>query len=286
MITERQLDERATAATVGLRHGVTRGLDTEDMLDRLRQGARRRRVARGLAAALVAVLALGVAGSVAIHDRSTTGLPATSDGRTPVEGSGTPSAETGVGLCQRSDVECLGDRRLRALTKRPLTFTVPATFWLDPDVTPESVQVVRNDTVRTGVTVWLDAVPVRYDSSWGRDRTAGTSAEEMATWLAGRPFLRDTRVSTRTVAGRTAWTVTGVLRHGAELPAAKPGDRPVAPTFAGERIRTGVAPWLPGAFTLVDQPGGGVTVIWSWTHTRNSQRLAGNVPMVTAFLAG
>lgn len=286
MITERELDERGSAATVVLRSSATRGLDAEDMLGRLRQSARRRAVARGLTAALVVVLVLGLTWSVSLRDPTTAGVPATGGSRSLVPDGGTQTADSADGPCERPDLECLGDRRLRALTARPLTFTVPPTFWLDAVVGPESFEVYRNDTELTGVTVLQGAIPVRYDDSWRRDRSAGTSAAQMAQWLAARPFLRSAHVSPRTVAGRRAWDVTGVLRRHAELPAAKPGDAPVAPTFRAGSVRAGVAPGLRGAFTLVDQAGGGVTVIWSWTHTRHPERLAGNVAMVTAILAG
>jgi hypothetical protein len=142
----------------------------------------------------------------------------------------------------------------------------------------------------TGVTVIENAMPVRNDDSWQRDAGAGTTAADMAQWLANRPFLCDSRVTTRQVGGRTAWLVEGALRSHAILSAAKNPDLMVAPTFSGSatvgNFTAGVAPDLPGEFTLVDQPGGGVTVIWSWSYHGTPSLLTRNRAMVTAILTG
>ena len=50
----------------------------------------------------------------------------------------------------------------------------------------------------------------------------------------------------------------------------------VAPTFASGPAKAGYSPALTGEYTLLDVPGGGVTVIWSWNDNHNGQALAGN----------
>jgi hypothetical protein len=42
----------------------------------------------------------------------------------------------------------------------------------------------------------------------------------------------------------------------------------------------------PGELTLVDQPRGGITTIWSWTYSGQPSPLPGDRAMVTALLAG
>jgi len=194
-------------------------------------------------------------------------------------------------VCHKQPViTCLGNRRLRLAAKIPFTVTVPAMFDLNPGVVPQGAQFQRIDVDSTGVTVIEDAIPVRYDDSWRRDRSAGTTAADMAQWLAHRPFLRDTRVTTRQVGGRTAWLVVGSLRSHAALPAVKGSDLKVAPTFVRPSnvgtFAAGVAPDLPGEFTLVDQPRAGVTVIWSWSYRGTPALLIRNRDMVTAILTG
>jgi surface antigen len=43
---------------------------------------------------------------------------------------------------------------------------------------------------------------------------------------------------------------------------------------------------LLGEYTLLDVPGGGVTVIWSWNDSHNGQALAGNQAYVDGLSFG
>ena len=108
------------------------------------------------------------------------------------------------------------------------------------------------------------AVPVRDDSSWTRDPAAGTTAASVAQWLAGRAFLQNTSIVRTRVGSLQAWRVTGSLRPGAPLPASK-GDFTVGPTFKNDAATAGFATNLTGDYTVLDVPGVGLTVIWSWT---------------------
>jgi hypothetical protein len=60
----------------------------------------------------------------------------------------------------------------------------------------------------------------------------------------------------------------------------------VAPTFVSRGTTFASAPYLTGSYTLVDQPDGGVTVIWSWAFNSATPDLAGNQVMVDALLDG
>lgn len=268
------IDEIARTATERLSRSATHTLDPSDMLRRLHR-SRRRRSSVLVAATLVVTLAVVGGVAAALEGGGRAELPA-HRGQS-ARGSELPPFCTGP-------VRCLGDRRLRIRITPSVTVTVPSTFRLEPVVNRAGVEFYRLDVERAGVTLLQDAVPVRYDDSWKRDPAAGTTAHSMARWLAQRPFLRDTRLTPRQVAGRTAWLVTGRLRAGAVLSGARRAF-PVAPAFASGSFTAGVAPMLPGTFTLVDQPHGGVSVIWSWTNSSDRSQLVGNRPMVTALLS-
>jgi hypothetical protein len=68
------------------------------------------------------------------------------------------------------------------------------------------------------------------------------------------------------VGGQRADRVTGVFKTGAARPAQKDGGA-VAPTFTDEHnaCRSAYTALMTGEYTLLDVPGAGVTVIWSWT---------------------
>jgi hypothetical protein len=151
----------------------------------------------------------------------------------------------------------------------------------------------RTDVDRTGVTVLEDARAVRYDSSWAADPSAGHTAESMAGWLSQRPFLTGAKVTPTTVDGRRAWTVSAQLAPGARLPAEKLAEGAVAPTFTEGlpsanilRITMGYHRNLTGDYTLVDVPGAGVTVIWSWAHRQPRAHLAANQPFIDGLSFG
>jgi hypothetical protein len=270
------LDELARSATAQLSRSMTDTLDPGDMLRRL-HGSRRRRTGAVVAAVAVAVLAT-VLGSALVTAQAGRGdLPAHRGSE--VRSGGLPA------FCHDPLLRCLGDRRLRILLRHPFTVTVPGTFRLEPQVPGKrAAELYRSDVEQTGVTLMQDVVPVRDDDSWTRDPAAGTTARSMARWLRHRPYFQVARLTSRQVAGRTAWLVTGRVRADAFLSESRRAGFPVAPAFRTGDVTSGVAPLLPGTFTLVDQPRGGVTVIWSWTVGADRTALPGNRPMVTALL--
>jgi hypothetical protein len=88
------------------------------------------------------------------------------------------------------------------------------------------------------------------------------------------------------VGGRPAWHVTGDLKPGAALPAPKATGN-VAPTFGRAYSDSmGYRPGLTGQYTLLDVPGAGVTVIWSWTVDHRDRVLAANQAFINGLSFG
>jgi hypothetical protein len=129
-----------------------------------------------------------------------------------------------------------------------------------------------------------NATPVLNDTTLTREPSAGTTAATMATWLSRRPFLTQTFVVRTTVGGRVAWLVSGVVRVRAPLHGEKNGA-PAGPTFSSGVAVASCTHHLTGQYTLVDVPGAGVTVIWSWTLGSPSL-LAGNQAYVARLSFG
>lgn len=135
-------------------------------------------------------------------------------------------------------------------------------------------EAYRGDIATTGISVAENATPVRNDGSWVRDRSAGTTARSVARWLFKRPFLVHSTITRTKVGNITAWRVSATLKPGAALRATT--YRSVAPTFAVDDGTMGYRPTLIGEYTLLDIPGAGVTVIWSWSQDHPASALAGN----------
>jgi hypothetical protein len=268
------IDDLAREATTELRRAATATLEPDDMLRQMhRARARRTGVLAATALVLALVAGVGVTSTLVVADRA---------------GPADRSA-TAVGLprslCRQPDVTCLGGRRLRVDIAVPVTATLPRTFQPGVAVVPHGAEFYRADVWTTGVTVMDDARAMRYEGTWRRDSSAGTTARSMARRLASRPFLKDTTTTRRTLGSRTAWLVRGTLRPGAALPATKAGAQ-VAPTFANGEFTAGVGPRLRGTYMLVDQPDGGVTVIWSWHFGQSRPQLGGNRELIDSLRLG
>jgi hypothetical protein len=273
------IDELGRAAAVEARAGAEAAVDTSAMLHRMHRLHRMRR--RRAAGSIVAVLAAAVVvGSLLIsHNARTDSHP--SPATTP-----TPKA---TGICANPEVRCLDATKFRFVDLPvTITLTLPANFERDFSLAPNTVDGYRNDIGTTGVSVQEHARPVKYGPVlWTRDPTAGTTAASMARWLSKRPYLVHTTLTRTAVGGRPAWHVTGDLKRGVALPAAKAGGN-VAPTFGGGRLGGGAGyrPGLTGQYTLLDVPGAGVTVIWSWTMNHGKQALAGNQAFIDGLSFG
>ena len=272
------IDELGRAAATNVRRNAAMTINTTCMLDRLHR-RRRRRAAASVIAVLAATAAIISGGMVISHDEAgkRDNKPAS------------PSTRSLTGMCANPDVRCIGVDRFRFVgLPVPLTVNVPATFGRAFSLGTGSIDGYRSDITTTGVSVSEMARPVRYDNSWTRDPAAGVTAASIARWLSQRPFLIHTSLTRTTVGGLPAWRVAGDLKPGAALPAAKEGGD-IAPTFAfgtGYDSSWGYRANLTGAYTVLDLPGAGVAVIWSWTLNHSDQALAGNQAFIDGLSFG
>jgi hypothetical protein len=271
------IDDLARAAATDARRRAAHEVDPTIMLQRLHRKHRSQNVAATVAV-LGLVTAVLVGGVGLARDR-----PSDQRVNAPVATPGPSRAAA----CSDPLVTCLGANKFRVALAVPVTVSVPGNFeGAFRRFGTVAVEDYRSDIDSTGVTVLENARPMRYDSSWSRDPAAGRTAASMATWLSSRPFLAGARVTETAVGGRRAWRVTGHLKPTATLPAAKPGVGAVAPTFHAAGVSMGCNRTLTGDYTLLDVPGAGVTVIWSWTLNGPRTLLAGNQAYVDGMSFG
>jgi hypothetical protein len=276
------IDELGRAAAAEARR-ATNGVNAMTMLEELQQRSRTRTI--GTIGVVVAVCAAIVTSILLARSGKPSSAPAA--GKTNGATSSTTST-SGPG-CEANvpPVQCLSDRRVRVSAPVRATIHAPANFvWNARKSGRSCFESYRNDVNGTGVTVMENAVPVRDDSSWARDGSAGTTAASMAEWLSARPFLTHTSVKRVLVDGIAGgWRVSGELKSGAKLPADKSGTA-VGPTFLDTACTAGFAPNLFGNYTLFDLPGAGVTVIWSWTIESDHAIIADNQTFIDGLRFG
>jgi len=259
------IDDLARAAAADVRRRAAREVVPERRLGQLHRTRRTNNVL-----SVVAVLTIGAVvliGGGALFGHNQIGTPGSETASVPTTPSQprTPSPDPTPDPCHDPAVTCLGTNRFRVQLAVPVTVTLPANFEATFSIfSRDAMETHRSDLDTTGVTVLEHAIPVKYDASWTRDPTAGTSAKSVASWLFKRPFLTHATLTQVTLDGRIAWRVTADLKPGAALPAAK-SDWSVAPTFVGGPVTEGYRQALNGEYTLLDVPGAGVTVIWSWS---------------------
>jgi hypothetical protein len=263
------VDELGQAAARGVR-GAAATIDPDVMLRRLQQHRRRRQVASMVAVAVSCAVVLAGIVELARPEAK------------PVASRPRPSATAPIDdRCNNVTIVCLGGNTFRVAVTVPVTVTLPANFGDLIRFGETSFESYRTDLDSSGVTVMEDAVPVRNDASWSRDPSAGDSAAAMATWLSKRPFLSGATLTPTTVDGRPAWRVSAVLKPHAPLRAVKLQEGAVAPTFTNGNVTTmGYSRSLRGDYTLLDVPGAGVTVVWSWTLAPRSTPLGDNRPFI------
>jgi len=97
--------------------------------------------------------------------------------------------------------------------------------------------------------------------------SAGRTAEELAGWLAARPYLRRTAASRTLVADLPAYAVDVELRPGAEATATCQPDIadcvPMVLLPFGDNA-TGIAHGQVGRMVFVDLPGGTTALVYLW----------------------
>jgi hypothetical protein len=247
------IDELARSAATAARSIAADSIDSTAMLARLHRTRRNRSVA-----SIVTIVVIAVAAAIGALVARTSGGD-----------NSAPAVSAHTRPCARAACH-------HVVLTVPVTFTLPRNF--QPGFEQQSldgVEVYRADVETTGVSVAENAIPVRDDYSWARDPAAGTTAKSVAIWLSKRPFLQHTAVIATQVGGLPAWRVSGQLKPGARLRAHK-NYEPVAPTFIDGAAQMAYSPSLLGEYTLVDVPGAGITVIWSWSLNHGQKALAGN----------
>ena len=267
------IDDIGRTAVDDLRRTVTVDLSPDDMLRQLHETRRRRSIAGVTSFGLVLLLVVAVALTGSGLGRDTVSTPPAEKG-TPTSRPG-PDSRLSRGTCRMDLVTCLGDREVRVDLRGPVQVDVPESFG-DLQVWDSSTfEAFRGDVEHVGVLVAERARPVKYDDTWETDPAAGTSARSVARWLANRPFFADTVATRITLDGLPAWRVAPTVRRDAAMPVSK-GDLPAAPTFAGTAVTISSGPHIPAEYVLVDVPGVGLTVIWSWSYSQGPAVLAGN----------
>ena len=270
------IDELGRAAAAEARASATAAVDTGTTLVRLHR-MRRRRTAGSIIGALAVVAAVVVGGVLIGRNSHAESGPRPATQNPPSRG-----------ICANPEVRCLAADTFRfADLPVPITLRLPGNFQRQFSTGTDGIEGYRSDIDTTGVTVTEHARPTKYGpASWTRDPAAGNTAASMARWLSERPFLIHTTRTQTTVDGRPAWHVTGELKPGAALPAPKEnGD--VAPTFGrAHNDSMGYRADLTGQYTLLDLPGAGVTVIWSWTLNHPDRVLAGNQAFIDGLSFG
>lgn len=272
------IDERARAAAARSRRAAAHRVNAAAMLDELHRRNRMRTVTT--IGVVVAVCVAAVAGVLLARSGKPNAAP-------PAHTKLHPSSTFEPGCRGGPPVQCRNGRRVLVSLPVPVTIHAPTNFDQDAKLCGRSsLESYRSDVNDTGVTVMENAVPVRYDSSWKRDPSAGTTVTSMTQWLSSRPFLTDTSVKQVTVDGLAARQVAGELKRGARLPA-ESNNNPIVPTFAGHGdCHAGYRSDLFGNYTLVAVPGAGVTVIWSWTTDTNHTLIAGNQDFINRLSFG
>jgi hypothetical protein len=243
--------------------------DVEAALAELHAVAPRRRRAHVTVAVLAAAAAcLVLVGVVARFGPvvPTTGAPVDRppDHRTYLGWNGLPR-------CGSEELTCFGDRRYGLHLDAPVTWTLPRGFsapyagtgWADAYV--ETYLSDRHGQVIGGVSILEHAQGFTESGP----RPGPLTAAELTTWIAGRPFRVAGPVRATALAGRPAWDVDVVVR-----PHLRPGPEtcigsvrcyPLLSVHGDGPVFTGVWPGLISRFTALDLPGGGTTVVWSWS---------------------
>jgi hypothetical protein len=264
------IDDIGRTAVDELRRTVGDDLAPDDMLRRLHSARRRRTRAAAGSAGLVVVASLLLGGYVSGVVGPETAAPPAGHG-TPTDA---PPGQVQLRgrVCGDPRIACLGGRRAQVALTVPFRVDVPQTFAGDFQLGgPDAVEDYRSDIDHVGVAVLEGARPVVYDATWETDPGAGTTAAAVARWLADRPFFSDAVTTRITVGDLPAWRVTPTMRPGARLPVRK--GRTTAPTFAGNGSSMGTGPGLDGEYVLLDVPGAGLTVIWSWSYEKGPEVL-------------
>ena len=262
------LDDLARSAAADARRKAAAEVNAMVMLDELHR-TRRNRSAASLIVGVLAVLVVVGGLALLLRDNDTAS-------KTPPAG---PSSKVGGAHCNDPLVTCLGGGRYQVGLPVLVTMALPANFHDDFDLGGDSgVSTYRSD-IDAGVSLQENVTPVTSDGS-SEAPGAGTTARSMATWLANRPFLMNGHVARTLVAGRTGWRVSADVKPGMLR------RDEVAYAFTSDGGWARYDRDFTADYILLDTPGGGVTVIWSWAQGHGKNALRGNQNLIDGLSFG
>jgi hypothetical protein len=251
------IDELARRSGATLRDEVAYTLDVEASLGLLRGRQQHQRRTRVVAVCAAVAAAVGVVGTVVV---------VRDPGGTEPEPAPPPDSACADAP---ADVQCLSGGRVHVDRRHSFTLTPPDGFESPVTVGDGGAELYRIDTVEhAGVMFYDDATPARI----GKHLTA----DQLAHWVAARPFLESDGLRRTTVDGLPAWQVRVIARH---VPRRWAGSCNRVQTECWPLFvypRPGTYPWETGPwrgmanqYTFLDLPGGETFAIWSWAFGKN-----------------
>ena len=272
------IDARAHAAADELRRTISSDLDA-GLVQLYAGGHRRRRQNLAVVAAAAAVVvALGVGWWGARSMTRDTPVSPSKPGQTQGVG--------GTQTCSGSG-RCLGPATYRFSLTRPVTWHVPGGYQVSSaEPTPWTVQVqaqrgqqgggpYQYDTV-AGVTV-LEGVRAASANGADASRVAGTP-QALVSWLAARPYLHASSVTSTRMDGHPAWQVrVALVGRGGDGPARCHGTVACYPlTVTPDGRVHGIWGSMVADLTAFRLPRAGTTLVWSWAFSHDQAALARN----------
>jgi hypothetical protein len=275
------IDARARQAGADLRAATPTDVDAS--LVSLQRTWRRRRITHGAVGSLAvaATVAAAVWGFTTLHQQA---------GRSerPVGPVHSPTQTGSSGFCNQPLVTCHGARTFTIAMRVPMTWTLPRQFERNPGHGPGELGVQSQWTHHghpAGLTVLEEVRAARMGETGRPAPGVSSNAAALARWMADRPFLQSSGVTRTTFDGHPAWTVNVRLQ-----PKLGPGPAQCADSHipcypltyqpAGYPEVTGIFSGVFGnpeyRYTVLDLPGVGTTVIWSWVFGDDPGALAEN----------
>jgi hypothetical protein len=256
------IDDLARRAGQDLRQVTS--VDVEAALEDLQRAVPRRRRAHAVAATCVvlAVLVL-LAGTTRwlLPEASRVVPPAN---QPSVSDTSTPSVPVYDG-CDIPLITCRGGRQYTVALRVPMDWTLPKGFGAPfSGIPPQPGFIETYLNFDAGLSV-LEGVHAARNQADSAAVPGITTAEALTNWIAQRPFLSASRVRTGTVDGRRAWVVD--VEVSPDLP---PGPATCTngitcyPVLLQGTLTTGAWHGITSRYTVLDLPGTGVTVLWSW----------------------
>lgn len=279
------VDTRGQAAAENL-WAAEPAVDTDEMLARLHR-TRRSRNRRNVALAAATAVAIAVlAGATLGNANRKTSQPVI----TPPDP--VPSVVIRPCTTNSSLVTCASGTRFRGSLPVPVTAELPRTFANGIGIDTEYSSAFFHRRVGdNGVEVHEGVVVVRADrhqtpgvgTSLSPDPTVGDTPEAVYLWLASRPYLHVFDARATTVAGHPAYEVE--FAGNGSRPGPRSRQMAYSPLFGSrqphEQYLIGYETGMKVRCWLLDVPGVGLTLIWSYTGDDRAD-LANNQQLVNS----